>query len=63
MSSLNAAMALTALPNMNVELPMDGFAWNLNLELLGDVGFVEGAAAIGTDVRQGRLVNFVDLFG
>jgi len=27
------------------------------------VGLVEGAAAIGAGVRQGRLVNLVDLFG
>ena len=63
MSSLNAAMALTALPNMNVELAVDGLAWDLHLELLGDMGFVEGAAAVRADVGQGRLVNFVDLVG
>jgi hypothetical protein len=30
---------------VDVELPLDGFARDLDLELLGDMGFVEGAAA------------------
>lgn len=63
MSSLNAAVALTALPNMNVELPMDGLARNLHLELLSDMGFVEGSVAIGADAGQRRLVELVDLCG
>jgi hypothetical protein len=63
MASLNAAMALTTLANMNVELSMNGLAWHLDLELLGDVGFVEGSAAVRADVRQGRLVDLIDLFG
>jgi hypothetical protein len=63
MASLNSPVALTALADMDVELAMDGLAWDLNLELLGDVGFVEWAAAIRADVGQGRLVNLVDLFG
>jgi hypothetical protein len=32
-------------------------------ELLSDMGFVEWAAAIGAEIRQGRLVNLVDLCG
>ena len=63
MTSLNAAPALTALADVDVELPVDGLARDLDLELLGDVGFVEAAAAIGAGVGQGRLVNLVDLFG
>jgi hypothetical protein len=62
MASLNPAVALTALADVDVELAVNGLARNLHLELLGNVGFVEGSAAIGTDVRQGRLVDFVDLF-
>jgi hypothetical protein len=50
MASLNASAALPALAHMDVELPMNGLARDLDLELLGDVGFVDGAAAIGADV-------------
>jgi hypothetical protein len=63
MASLNAAAALTALPDVNVELPVDGLARDLELELLGDVGFVQVAAAIGAGVGQVRLVDLVNLFG
>jgi hypothetical protein len=62
MASLNPALALTAVTDMNVELAVDGFAWDLHLELLSDVGFIEWAATIGAAVRQGCLVNLVDLF-
>jgi hypothetical protein len=50
MASSNAAMALTTLADMNVELSMNGLAWDLHLELLGDVGFIEWAAAVGAEV-------------
>jgi hypothetical protein len=63
MAALNSAAALTALADMDVELAVNGLAWNLHLKLLSDVGFVEGSAAVRTDLGQGRLVNFVDLFG
>ena len=63
MTPLNPTVALTALPDMDVKLAVNGLARNLHLELLGDVGFVEGAAAVRAHVRQGRLVNLVDLFG
>src|SRR5262249_46960810 len=62
-ASLNPAVALTALANVDVELAGNGLARNLHLELLGDVSFVEGSAAVRADVGQGRLVNLVDLFG
>src|SRR5437588_11680369 len=62
-AALNPAVALPALADVDVELPVDGLARDLDLELLSDVGFVEGAAAIGAGVGQGRLVNLVDLFG
>ena len=63
MAPLNAAVTLPALADVYVELPVDGLARDVHLELLGDVGLVEGAATVGTDVGQGRLVNLVALFG
>jgi hypothetical protein len=63
MAPLNPAAALTALPDMDVELAVNRLARDLDLELLGDVGLVEGAAAIGAAARQRCLVNLVDLFG
>src|SRR5262249_5431164 len=54
---------LTALANVDVKLAVNGLARNLDLELLGDVGFVEGAAAVRAGVGQGRLVDLVDLLG
>jgi hypothetical protein len=62
MASLNPAVALTAPADMDVEQAVNGLAWNLHLELLGDVGFVEGAATSGTNVGQRCLVNLVELF-
>src|SRR5262249_2462933 len=47
----------------DVELPVDGLARDLDLELLGGVGLIERAAAVRADVGQGRLVNLIDLFG
>jgi hypothetical protein len=52
MAPLNPAAALAALADVDVELPVDGLARDLDLELLGDVGLVERAAAIGAAVRQ-----------
>jgi hypothetical protein len=63
MASLHATMALTALTDVDVELPVDGLARDLDLELPGDAGFIERSAAVRADIRQGRLVNLVDLFG
>jgi hypothetical protein len=63
MTPLNPAAALTALADVDVELPVDGLARDLDLELLGDVGFVQGAAAVGAHAGQGRLVDLVDLIG
>src|SRR5262249_59950027 len=58
-----AALALAAPADVDVELPVDGPARDLDLELLGDVGFVQRAAAVGAAVRQRRLVDLVDLLG
>ena len=63
MAPLNPAAALAALADVDVELPVDGLARDLDLELLGDVGLVERAAAVGAGVGQGRLVDLVDLVG
>jgi len=63
MASLNAALSLTAPTDVDVELPVNGLARDLDLELLGDMRFVERPAAVGADARQRRLVNLVDLFG
>jgi hypothetical protein len=63
MAPLNAAPALAALADVDVELPVNGLARDLDLELLGDVGRVERAPTVGAAVRQGRLVDFIDLVG
>jgi hypothetical protein len=63
MASLNAAATPTALAKVDVELPVNGLAWNLDLELLSDVGFVKGTATLWAGIRQGCLVDFVDLIG
>jgi hypothetical protein len=61
MAPLDPAAASTALADVDVELAVDGLARDLDLELLGDVRLVEQAAAVGAAVRQGRLMNLVDL--
>jgi hypothetical protein len=63
MASLKPLVALTALPDMDVELAVNRLARNLSLELLGDMGLVEGATKIGAAFGQGRLVSLIDLFG
>jgi hypothetical protein len=60
---LNAALALTAPADVDVELPVDGLARDLDLELLGNVRLVERTAAVGSAVRQGRFVNLIDPVG
>src|SRR5262249_7433872 len=57
------AAALTALADVDVELPVNGLTRDLHLELLGNMGFVERAAAIGADLGQQCLVDLVDLLG
>jgi hypothetical protein len=63
MAPLNPTVAPTTLADVDVELPVDGLARDLDLVLLGDAGFVEGAATVGAGVGQGGLVDLVDLFG
>src|SRR5262249_8262509 len=47
MAPLNAALALAALAAVDVKSPVNGLPRKLGLELTGEVGFVEGAAAVG----------------
>src|SRR5947208_109966 len=56
MTPLNAALALATPADVDVELPVDGPARDLHLELLGDVGLVERAAAAGA-AGHGALAN------
>src|SRR5262245_5590594 len=44
MASLHPTAALTALTDVDVELPVNGLAWDLDLELLSDMGFVKQPA-------------------
>ena len=60
---LNPAAALSAPADVDVELPVDRLACDLDLVLLGDVRLVERAAAAGASVWQGRLVGLIDLVG
>jgi hypothetical protein len=46
MAPLNAALALTALRDLDVELQVNGLARDLDLELLGDTCFVGGGRSI-----------------
>jgi hypothetical protein len=61
MSALDAAAALPATADMEVELTADRLARNLDLVLLLDVSFVDGTTTVGADSRQRGLVGFVDV--
>src|SRR5437867_1121040 len=63
MPSLQAALTTVAPADVDIELAMDGLAWDLDLILLLNVGFLDGTAAIRTALRQGSLIGFVDLLG
>jgi hypothetical protein len=63
MASLNPTKALTAPADVDVKLPVNRLARDLDLELLGDVGFVQWSAAVGAGVRQRHLVRLVNLVG
>jgi hypothetical protein len=63
MAPLNPTVAPAALADVDVELPVNGLARDLDLVLLGDVCLVQGAAAIGAGSGQRRVVDLVDLFG
>src|SRR5271157_4806538 len=63
MAALNAVVAVSTAADMHLELAMDRSAGDLDLILLGDMGFVDGAAAIGTDFRQRSVERFIDVLG
>src|SRR5262249_52049709 len=63
MPSLNAALTPATLADVDVELPVNRPARDLDLELVGHAGFVERAAAVRADVGQRRFVNLIDLVG
>jgi hypothetical protein len=63
MAALQALVAAAATADMDVELAMDGAAWDLDLVLLRDVGFLDRPAAAGAGLRQRCLVDFVDVGG
>src|SRR5262249_3812573 len=63
MAPVNAAGALTALADVDVELPVNGLARHLDLKLLSDVRRVERAATAGADLGQRCLINLIYLFG
>jgi hypothetical protein len=63
MPPLNPPVAQPTLADVDVELAVEGLARDLDLELLGHMGLVEWAAAVGAAIGQGRLVDLVDLFG
>ncbi len=48
---------------MDVELPVNRLARNLDLKLLGDGSFSERPAAVGAGIGQRGLVGFVDVLG
>jgi hypothetical protein len=51
MPPLNTALTPATLADVDVELPVNGPARDLHLELLGHMRFVERAAATGAAVR------------
>src|SRR6516225_6092671 len=58
--ALEALLAVAAAADMDVELAPDRAARDLDLVLVGDVGFLDGPAAVGAGERQRCLVDFVD---
>jgi hypothetical protein len=53
MAPLNPAVALLAPADVDVELPVDRLPRDLHLELLGDVGLVEGPPQSGQTWGKG----------
>jgi hypothetical protein len=60
MAPLHPATALTAQADMDVELPVNGLARDLDLVLVGDVGFLDRPTADRASIGQGCLVDLVD---
>jgi hypothetical protein len=62
-AALEAMVAAAAAPDMDVELAMDGLARDLDLVLVGDVGFPDRPASAEAGSRQRGLVDFVEVGG
>ena len=63
MAPLKALVAATAAADVDVKLAVDGLARDLDLILVGNVGFLDGPAASRASIGQGRLVGLVDVGG
>jgi len=61
MSGLNAFAAFSAMSDVDVKSPNDGFSGDIFLNLRLNVAFVDCPAAIGTAVRQGDIDDLVGL--
>ena len=48
---MDAAVALLTAADVDVELSVDRLSWDLDLILLIDVRFLDGATAIGAGIR------------
>jgi hypothetical protein len=62
-AALDPTPASAAPADVNVELTVDRLTGNLDLVLAINVGWVNEAAAVRASIRQGHLMDFVDLFG
>jgi hypothetical protein len=62
-AALESLVAAAAAADMDVELAMDGAARDLDLVLVGDMGFLDRPAALGAGLRQRCLVDFIDVGG
>ena len=63
MAALNPALALPTTADMHVELAVNRPAWNLDLVLVIDAGFLDGSAAVRASLGKRRLIGFIDLLG
>src|SRR5437667_7836811 len=63
MPALDATLALRTTTDMDVELPLNGPPWDLDLILLIDACLDDRFAAIGTRIGQGSVVGFVNFGG
>jgi len=61
MSGLNAYAAFSAMSDVDVKSPNDGFSGDILLDLRLNVAFVDCPATIGTAIRQGNVDDLVGL--
>ncbi|HEY7309249.1 MAG TPA: hypothetical protein VH643_07840 [Gemmataceae bacterium] len=50
MTALNSALALLTTANVDVDPAVDRLPWDLELILPIDVGFIDGASAVGAGI-------------